>query len=168
MTALSTRFDPSQGDPRAFRNALGQFGTGVTVITCMTPTGPLGITANSFASVSLTPPLVLWSPAKSSTRYPFFMAAEHYAIHVIGEDQREICNAFSRQGDPFEQMDWTTSKDGVPLIDNCLSRFECQQSVCHDAGDHSIIIGHVRLVTTRPGKPLLFFGGSFGRFDDTA
>ncbi|SMX29906.1 FMN reductase (NADH) NtaB [Pelagimonas phthalicica] len=160
----SLNFDPAETDPRAFREALGRFATGITVVTCATPTGPLGITANSFASVSLDPPLVLWSPAKGSSRYPFFAAASHFAIHVIAEEQRGICNGFARSGDAFDDIDWETGLNGVPLINNCLSRFECETSAVHDGGDHSIVVAKVTRVTTRPGTPLLFHGGQYGGF----
>ncbi len=165
MTSQSTTFDPAAGDTRAFRTALGRFGTGVTVVTCPTATGPLGITANSFASVSLDPPLVLWSPAKSSSRYPFFMATDHFAIHVMGEEQHGICGGFARSGDAFDGLDWEQSDQGVPLINGCLSRFECQKTAEHDGGDHTIIVARVTRVTTRPGKPLLFVSGTYGAFD---
>ncbi|MCH2095555.1 MAG: flavin reductase family protein [Rhodobacteraceae bacterium] len=165
MTSQSSTFDPASGDPRAFRTALGRFGTGITVVTCTTPTGPLGMTANSFASVSLDPPLVLWSPAKSSSRYPFFKAADHFAIHVMGEDQQDICSGFARSADAFAGLDQSLNDHGVPLINGCLSRFECQKTAEHDGGDHTIIVARVTRVTTRPGKPLLFVGGTYGGFD---
>lgn len=164
MTKMTQSFDPARADSRAFRDALGRFATGVTVITCATPTGPLGITANSFASVSLEPPLVLWSPAKSSSRYPFFMAAEHYAIHVLAAGQAAICEGFARSGNAFDRTEWTLSEMGVPLIDGCLSRFECRQVAAHDGGDHSILVGQVERVTTRDGAPLMFHGGRYGSF----
>src|SRR6056297_567811 len=119
MNALTHSFEPSHETARDYRNALGRFGTGVTVITCATSTGPLGITANSFASVSLDPPLVLWSPAKSSSRYPFFMAADHFAIHVLGAEQDALCNAFARSGDAFDEFDWQQGPQDVPLIEGC-------------------------------------------------
>lgn len=162
MTDLTHEFDPSQDNSRAFRNALGQFATGVTVITCPTSVGPMGITANSFASVSLDPPLVLWCPAKSSTRYPFFMAAEHFAIYVMGAEQDNICGAFSRTGNAFDQFDWEIGLNKVPLINNCLSRFECTKTAEHDGGDHSIVVARVTRVSTRQGDPLLFHGGRYG------
>lgn len=164
MTALPQTFDPAKADPRDFRDALGRYGTGVTVITCETGTGPLGITANSFASVSLDPPLLLWSPAKRSSRYPFYMAARHFAVHVLGAEQAALCEAFSRSGDAFDRFDWERNAHGVPLIHGCLSRFECRAIASHDAGDHSIVVGHVDRVTTREGAPLMFFCGRFGRF----
>lgn len=164
MTAPAPSFDPSTSDPNAFREALGRFGTGVTIVTCMTPNGPIGITANSFASVSLDPPLVLWSPAKNSARYPSFMAAKHYAIHVVGHEQQDLCTSFVRQGADFDLLDWELSETGVPLLNGCLSRFECTLSQAHDGGDHTIVVGHVNRVTTRHGTPLMFFNGTFGSF----
>ncbi|MBV7394907.1 flavin reductase family protein [Mameliella sediminis] len=161
---MTDSFDPSQTDSHAFRDALGRFGTGVTVITCATPTGPLGITANSFSSVSLDPPLVLWSPAKSSSRYPFFMAAQRFAIHVMGAEQFDLCRGFARSGDAFSETDWRTSAQGVPLIDGCLALFECLQVAAHDAGDHSILVGQVERAAARDGAPLLFQGGRYGSF----
>jgi flavin reductase (DIM6/NTAB) family NADH-FMN oxidoreductase RutF len=166
MNALTHSFDPALENSRDFRAALGRFGTGVTVVTCNTGSGPLGITANSFASVSLDPPLVLWSPAKSSTRYPFFMAADHFAIHVIGADQAELCQAFAREGDAFDQFDWERGAQDVPLLNNCLSRFECTKTAEYDGGDHSIVVARVTQVTTRDGAPLLFYSGRYGGFTE--
>ena len=164
MTVQPQSFNPADDNSRAFRDALGRFGTGVTVITCDTPTGPLGITANSFASLSLDPPLVLWSPAKSSSRYPFFLAADRFAIHVMGADQKSVCNGFARSGDAFAGLDWHRGTGNVPLIDGCLSRFECTKVAEHDGGDHTIVIGRVDQVTSQPGAPLMFFGGGYGGF----
>lgn len=164
MTATGDSFDPLEADPRALREALGMFGTGVTVVTCATADGPLGITANSFSSVSLDPPLVLWAPAKSSSRYPHFMAADRFAIHVMGREQFDTCGGFARDGNAFDRLDWQTGEGGVPLIDGCLSRFECATTAAHDGGDHSIIVARVTRVTTRAGEPLLFFGGAYGTF----
>ncbi|MEP0565440.1 MAG: flavin reductase family protein, partial [Paracoccaceae bacterium] len=98
MSASQTTFRPDADDPKAFRNALGSFATGVTIVTCNSTHGPLGITANSFASVSLDPPLVLWSPARASKRFAAFETAEHFAIHVLSEDQKDFCNVFAAEG----------------------------------------------------------------------
>jgi len=154
-------FDPTE-DSRALRTALGSFATGVTVITCQTAQGPMGIAANSFASVSLDPPLILWSPAKSSTRYDGFMAAKDFAVHVLNDSQRAACDAFAKSGDAFDMLDWETSAQGVPLLGQYLARFECLTEAQHDAGDHTIIVARVTRVTTRPGKPLIFQGGRYG------
>jgi flavin reductase (DIM6/NTAB) family NADH-FMN oxidoreductase RutF len=164
MTALPHSFDPASEDSRAFRAALGRFATGVTVITCNTPDGPIGITANSFASVSLDPPLVLWAPAKMSSRYPFYAAAEKFAIHVVSSEQADLCGGFARAGDAFDGLDWELCPEGVPLLNGCLSRFECEKTAEHDGGDHTIIVARVTRVTTQPGTPLLFFGGDYGSF----
>lgn len=166
MTAQDHSFDPAHADPRAFRDALGRFATGVTVVTCDTGSGPIGITANSFASVSLDPPLVLWAPAKSSGRYPFYVTARHFAVHVLASDQDAVCHAFARDGDAFDGFDWLWSDDRVPLIEGCLSRFECETVSTHDGGDHSIVVARVKRVSTRDGDPLLFFGGRYGGFSD--
>jgi flavin reductase (DIM6/NTAB) family NADH-FMN oxidoreductase RutF len=165
---IETGFTPDAANARAFRCALGQFATGVTVITCNSPIGPLGITANSFASVSLDPPLVLWSPAKSSKRFEAFTQARHYAIHVMSAKQADICNGFITDGNAFAGYDWHPSASGVPLINHCLARFECTQSALHDAGDHAIVVGQVMRVTTQDpqqaGDPLMFYAGNYGGF----
>ncbi len=160
---MTNTFEPS-ADPRAFRDALGQFGTGVTVITCECDQGPLGITANSFASVSLDPALVLWSPGKFSKRYPAFCDARHYAIHVLAEDQLGMGGAFAKDGFDFSVCDWYRSAENVPVIKGCLARFECRKVAEHDAGDHAIIVGEVIRAATAPGTPLLFAQGQYGGF----
>ncbi|APZ53304.1 flavin reductase family protein [Salipiger abyssi] len=164
MSETPQSFDPAETDPRAFRDALGRFVTGVTVITCATQDGPLGIAANSFASLSLDPPLVLWSPAKSSGRYPFFVAAQHFAIHILSSEQEAICRGFARSGDSFDLAEWQRSPEGVPLIEDCVARFECEKVAEHDGGDHTILIGKVHRVATLPGDPLIFCGGRYGGF----
>lgn len=157
-------FTPGPDTARAFRASLGRFATGVTVVTTMTDAGPLGMTVNSFASVSLDPPLVLWSPAKASLRTAHFIRAEHYAIHVLSDHQAELCQRFARDGDRFDGLDWTPCDLGRPLIEGCIARFECETTAVHDGGDHHIIIGRVTRATTREGTPLLFSRGKFGRF----
>jgi flavin reductase (DIM6/NTAB) family NADH-FMN oxidoreductase RutF len=156
-------FSPD-ADTRAFRDALGSFATGVTVVTAQGPDGPVGITANSFASVSLDPPLVLWSPAKASSRYAAFAQAQHFAIHVLAEDQRVIADAFTRAAEGFNAAVWAEGPQDVPLIEGCLARFECTQMAAHDAGDHLIVVGQVVRAAQRRGVPLLFQGGRYGGF----
>lgn len=159
-----TSFTPGPEMSRQFRDALGRFATGVTVVTVATPTGPLGITANSFASVSLDPPLILWCPAKVSMRHDALAGADHFALHVIGEDQKHIARGFSRAGDAFGQCDWKTGAHDVPLIENCPVRFECQTQARIDGGDHTIMLGRVLRVTTTKSEPLVFLNGHYGRF----
>jgi flavin reductase (DIM6/NTAB) family NADH-FMN oxidoreductase RutF len=161
-------FIPGPDTERDFRHALGQFATGVTVVTCASAEGPVGITANSFASVSLDPPLVLWSPARSSRRFPHFEAAGHFAIHILGAEQRDVCRAFVRDGAAFDAVDWTEGAQGVPLIDGCLARFECRREAVYEGGDHLIVVGRVERAAYRAGTPLVFSAGCFGRFTDAA
>ncbi|QLF68732.1 flavin reductase family protein [Peteryoungia desertarenae] len=157
-------FVPEASNHRAFRNALGSFTTGVTVVTAMADQGAIGMTVNSFASVSLDPPLVLWSPAKSSSKHGAFSQAEHFAIHVLGADQDGLSTAFTRGGAGFEGLVWALNAEGVPVLAGTLARFECVKAQLHDAGDHTIIIGRVLRVAHREGEPLCFSGGRFGRF----
>lgn len=152
-------------DPRAFRNALGNFATGVAVVTARDASGaPVGITANSFASVSLNPPLVLWSPARASRRFAIFTDAQAFAIHVLAADQQALCDAFVRAAQGFGEVAWTESAEGVPMLDGCLSRLICRREAVMDAGDHAIVLGRVREAQRRQGAPLVFHGGRYGQF----
>ncbi len=155
---------PGPDTARAFRDALGRFATGVTVVTVPTADGPLGITANSFSSVSLDPPLVLWSPAIQSLRFPHFANAEHYAIHVIGADKVELCHRFAKDGRDFVGADWQEGPEAVPLLNGCLARFLCRHSATHDGGDHKIIVGEVLRADWHDGDPVIFSQGRYGRF----
>lgn len=158
------KFTPSADSLRALRDALGRYATGVTVVTARGPEGPVGITANSFSSLSLDPPLVLWCPAKRSARYAAFAAARHYAIHVLGAEQLELCRRFARSADDFDGVALGETAEGTPLIAGCLAHFECAAWGAHDGGDHAILIGRVLRAAMRPGEPLLFFGGRYGDF----
>jgi flavin reductase (DIM6/NTAB) family NADH-FMN oxidoreductase RutF len=157
-------FTAEAADARAFRDALGRFATGITVVTIPTRDGPMGFTANSFASVSLDPPLVLWSPARSSTRFPYFAAAQHYAIHVLGAEQAELSRRFVRGGAGFDGLAFASNDEAVPVIPGTLARFDCTQVATMDGGDHLIILGRVLRALARPGAPLIFSQGAYGRF----
>ncbi len=159
-----TQFNPAD-NAMAFRSALGSFTTGVTVITTLTDEGPMGITANSFASVSLDPPLVLWSASHESHRYEHFARAPRFVIHVLAADQRDIAAGFTRSKTAFEGLNWVPNHAGVPVIQGALAVFECNFEAAHPAGDHDIIIGHVTRAHHGDGKPLVFHGGYFGGFD---
>lgn len=150
---------------RAYRDALGRFATGVTIITTNGSQGPVGMTANSFASVSLEPALVLWSLAKSSGRFAPFAQAQHYSIHILAEEQTGLALSFAKNGAPFDLCDWHLSENSTPLIGECLARFDCQKSATHDAGDHLIIVGEVMSFEERTGKPLIFANSGFGGFE---
>lgn len=160
---MTTRFRPGPDQTRALRNAFGSFATGVTVVTTTTPAGPVGMTANSFSSVSLDPALVLWSIDKGSDRFDVFVRAERYAIHILAADQAEVSTGFARDPGFFAQAPWQEGADGVPELAGVLSRFDCRLQAAHDAGDHVILVGEILDVTHRPGAPLLFAAGRYGQ-----
>ena len=152
-------------DQRALRDALGRFATGVTVVTTMTADGPLGITANSFASVSLDPPLVLWSPARKSRRFPAFESAPFFAVHVLSAGQRGLAEAFSAASDGFAGLAYEHGFGDAPLLAGCTARFECRHSAGHDGGDHLIVVGEVLRIATADVDPLVFHRGRYGTLD---
>ncbi|MEM8551015.1 MAG: flavin reductase family protein [Pseudomonadota bacterium] len=140
---------------------MGRFATGVTVVTCASEHGPVGMTVNSFASLSLDPPLVMWSPAKSSRRYPAFHAAPRFAIHVLAAHQADLSDGFMRAADAFSIIQWAEAGDGLPLMEGCLARFVCRRVAEHDAGDHTILVGEVQAMTAGEGDPLLYHQGRY-------
>jgi flavin reductase (DIM6/NTAB) family NADH-FMN oxidoreductase RutF len=157
-------FTPDADNARAFRDALGRYPTGVTVVTVASAEGPMGFLANSFASVSMDPPLVLWSPAKSSSRFPHFAEAAHFAIHVLANDHHDWLARFSRQGAGFHGLSHEITPEGVPVIHGALARFECAQHATHEGGDHLIVVGRVIRAAYRTGAPLVFNQGQYGDF----
>ena len=156
-------------DTREFRNALGNFATGVTIITAKGPKGELvGVTANSFNSVSLDPPLVLWSIDKSSPSLKILEDSSYFCVHILREDQGEQCMAFAKSGsDKFGSVEYSEGLGGTPLLDGCLARFECKSVVHHEGGDHMIIVGEVERYDTNEGEPLIFFRGQLGKLAET-
>ena len=150
-------------DVQAFRRCLGKFATGVTVVTCADANGKLcGITANSFSSVSLEPPLILWNIAKVSTSLLAYTEAKHFAINVLASNQEPISSHFAKSDHTlFADVDHELSKNGVPLLPGTIARFECKTHAIHDCGDHFIIIGEVIEFQAKEGRPLLFFGGQY-------
>jgi flavin reductase (DIM6/NTAB) family NADH-FMN oxidoreductase RutF len=157
-------FAPGPETVAHFRHALGRFATGVTVVTAMGATGPVGITANSFASVSLDPPLVLWSPARASRRFEVFAGAPAFAIHILEARQEPLARHFVRHGHPPEGIGWQHGHRGVPVLPDCLARFDCALHACHDGGDHAILVGRVLHAVVGTGAPLVFLGGDYGGF----
>lgn len=147
---------------RRLRDAFGTFMTGVTVVTTTHEGKPLGFTANSFASVSLEPPLLLVSIAKSSSNYAAFVAAEGFAINILAEDQREISNTFARPvADRFATVTWAPGPLGSPILSGAGGWFDCATHQIVDAGDHALLIGRVGSfgATTSPG--LGYYRGSY-------
>ena len=164
MTSFSTAAPACQPafSERDFRNALGQFATGVTVVTARSPEGqPVGMTVSSFNSVSLQPPLVLWSLGNHVGSYPVFAQCSHYNIHVLGAHQKALALQFARPGiDRFAGVDWQANAHGVPLLGDCLASFECKAHSRHSAGDHLILIGEVLACAhTSDVAPLLYHAG---------
>lgn len=150
--------------PRALRDALGRYATGVTVVTAVTVTGPVGITANSFSSVSLDPPLVLWCPARRSARFAAFFEADRYSIHVLSAAQLDLCQHFARTGGDFSAVAHMIDATGFLHLPGCLARFDCLAHERFDGGDHAILVGRVMAAEIWPGDPLLFWGGRYGDF----
>lgn len=156
-------------DDAAFRRALGQFATGVTVITTRAPNGqPIGFTASSFNSVSLNPPLVLWSLATRAASMPVFRANSHYVVNVLAASQLELCQRFaSMKGDRFEGVSHAAGDTGMPVIEGALAWFECHNRSRYDEGDHVIFVGEVERCGVRDDAaevgPLVFQGGAFHR-----
>jgi len=147
-----------------FRSALGMFATGVTIVTARAANGRLvGLTANSFNSVSLSPPLVLWSLARAAASLAVFSAGTHYAINVLAADQKDLALQFStRQGERWQGVAHHPGVAGAPLIDGCAASFECFNRIRYEQGDHVIFVGEVEHCTHRDGaSPLLFHGGRF-------
>jgi flavin reductase (DIM6/NTAB) family NADH-FMN oxidoreductase RutF len=158
--------DNSAIDPRDFRNALGTFATGVTIITAVTPDGkPYGLTCNSFASVSLNPPLVLWSLGMFSNGLSVFQNASHFTVNVLGASQQELSNRFSKSSeDKFAGVEWTPGLGKAPVLANCVATFQCRAANRYYGGDHIIFLGAVEAYAYNRQEPLLFARGGYGRF----
>ena len=147
-----------------FRQALGMFATGVTIVTARSPPGKLiGLTANSFNSVSLSPPLVLWSLARAAGSMAAFSTGSHYAINILGADQQDLARQFAaREGDRFAGVGFAPGSSGAPLLEGAVATFECFNRSRYEEGDHVIFVGEVERCTHREGaSPLLFHGGRF-------
>ncbi len=157
-------------DQRRFRDALGAFPTGVAVITANVDAGErLGMTVSSFNSVSMVPPLVLFSVARRSHSFAAWSGLRHYAINILSQEQEAISNRFARPlGDKWSDMLIREGCTGAPLLSNSLATFECQAYACYDGGDHAILVGRVIAFNTHIYKkelPLVFFGGRYRRID---
>ncbi len=154
---------PQAFDSRQFRDALSQFATGVTIICAASGDGRyVGFTANSFNSVSLAPPLVLWSLASRSASLPAFEAAERYAVNVLASSQTELARRFSRpHADRFAGVDYRLGWADAPLIAHCVAWLECRHHSRHAAGDHVLFVGEVVTCERASGTGLVFHHGGF-------
>lgn len=158
--------DSSRIDPRDFRNALGTYGTGVTIITATAADGkPYGITCNSFASVSLNPPLVLWSLGVYSSSLTVFQNASHFTVHVLGTSQQVLADKFAKSSDDkFVGVDWTPGLGNTPVLAESVANFQCRSVNRYYGGDHVIFLGAVEAYAYNRREPLLFARGTYGRF----
>lgn len=158
--------DSSPIDPRDLRNALGTYGTGVTIITATAADGkPYGITCNSFASVSLNPPLVLWSLGSYSSSLTAFQNASHFTVHVLGTSQQALANKFAKSSeDKFAGLDWTPGLGNAPVLAESVANFQCRSVNRYYGGDHVIFLGAVEAYAYNASEPLLFARGTYGRF----
>lgn len=153
-------------DPRDYRAALGSFGTGVTIITAVGADGRrVGLTANSFSSVSLDPPLVLWSLLSKSSSLSVFQEATHFCVNVLARHQEHLARHFARSAeDKFAGISWTPGLGGAPVLEEGVAHFQCRNSYRYYGGDHVIFLGAVLSYTYGPDEPLLFVRGKFGTF----
>ncbi|MCY1216205.1 p-hydroxyphenylacetate 3-hydroxylase, reductase component [compost metagenome] len=158
MSSQETLFDS-----RAFRRALGNFATGVTIATATAPDGSrAGVTANSFNSVSLEPPLILWSIDKRSSSLAVFQQASHFAVNILAADQIDLSNQFARpRDDKFEGVSYEPGIGGAPLFPDCAARFQCEMHQQVDGGDHVILIGKVLAFDDLGRSPLLYHQGVY-------
>ena len=153
-------------DAATFRTVLGHFCTGLTIVTAVDLGEPVGLTCQSFASVSLDPPLVLFVAARSSYSWPRIRSAGSFCANVLSDHQEHLGRSFAMKGaDKFAGVGWRSGATGSPILDGCLAFVECELDAVHEAGDHDIVVGRVvDLGLAGEGRPLLFYRGGYGRF----
>ena len=152
-------------DKRHFRSVLGKFATGVTIITTIENQHPKGITANSFTSVSLEPPLVLFCLGKESTNFQAFNVANFFAVNILSNEQTALSNRFAAyDGDRFDGVNWKNWETGAPILDGAIAAIDCIRKKLIDAGDHIIILGEVlRAEKLSEQDPLIYFNGKYAK-----
>jgi 3-hydroxy-9,10-secoandrosta-1,3,5(10)-triene-9,17-dione monooxygenase reductase component len=153
-------------DPATYRTVMGHFATGVTVITAIDGEEPVGMACNSFTSVSLDPPLVLFCAADSSTTWPRIQRSGKWAANFLDEDGEEICRIFAQKGaDRFSHLEYSIGRTGSPILRDSLAFVDCETIDEHQAGDHMIVVGKVlELGYASDNKPLIFYRGGYGRY----
>lgn len=161
---LTSSPPPASDETRALRHAFGRFTTGVTIVTTQTPQGPIGIAANSFSSVSLDPPLIIWGIGRHSKRFEAFANSSHFAVHVLAAEQTALCQRFARNGHDFSDIALEYNSHGTPLLPGSLARFECSLESRFRGGDHEMLLGRVLRTDMRDGEPIVFSGGRYRRF----
>lgn len=155
-------------DPRSLRTAFGQFATGIAIATTTAEDGqPVGLTINSFSSVSLDPPLALWSLSLASLCLPAFRACRHFAINVLAADQVELSNRFATTAtDRFGGLAWRPGLGGAPLLSGCCAQFECTNEAQHPGGDHLIFVGRIERLMQDARPPLIYHGSRYMALSD--
>jgi flavin reductase (DIM6/NTAB) family NADH-FMN oxidoreductase RutF len=149
-------------DQARFRDVLGRFATGITVVTAMEDGLPVGFTCQSFTSLSLDPALVALAPAKSSTSWPRIAKAGAFCVNILSEAQEDLCRSFAVSGgDKFAGVDWRRGSAGTPVLGGSLAWIECHLEIIHDAGDHELVVGRVLDLGIGEGGPLLFYRSAF-------
>lgn len=150
-------------DPRDLRNAFGMFATGVTIVTTVNADGrPIGLTCNSFSSVSLKPPLVLWSLSAYSPSLQAFLSAPCFAVNILANHQEELSRRFSSPiADRFAGVDYSTGESGIPLITGAAAQIQCRNETRHYSGDHVVLLGRVLCYAYRDVEPLVFSRGRY-------
>jgi len=153
-------------DSSRFRQVLGHFATGVTVVTAAGDDGPVGLAVGSFASVSLDPPMVGFFPDRGSSSWPRIEGSGHFCVNVLAEAQEDVCRRFAAKGDDkFRGLGWKPAASGAPVLDGILAWIDCDIESVSEAGDHWFVLGAVRdLAVVHDGSPLVFFRGGYGRF----
>ena len=159
--------EPCEGiDEGAFKDAVGRFATGVTIVTALDATGaPVGVTINSFTSLSLDPPLVLFCLDCRSRYLPAFRDGAGFVVHVLAAEQREWAMRFASRGERWAGIEYGQWETGAPVMPGCLSALECRLEATHDGGDHLILIGRVLRIATRDGTPLTYHRGRYAALD---
>jgi 3-hydroxy-9,10-secoandrosta-1,3,5(10)-triene-9,17-dione monooxygenase reductase component len=153
-------------DQARFRQVLGHFATGVTVVAAVSDGQPVGLSVNSFASVSLDPPLVAFCAAKRSTTWPRIRASGRFCVNVLAENQEDVSRIFAaRSADKFRGVGWRPAPSGAPVLHGVLAWIDCTVEAEHDGGDHVLVIGRVQeLDVLEEHGPLIFYRGGYGRF----
>jgi flavin reductase (DIM6/NTAB) family NADH-FMN oxidoreductase RutF len=154
-------------DQGRFRSVLGHFATGVTVVAAAVDGVPMGLSVNSFTSVSLDPPLVAFSAAKGSSTWPRIRDIGRFTVNVLAEHQEAVSRVFATRGaDKFAGVEWWPAPSGAPVLDGVLAWLDCELADEHPAGDHVLVVGRVReLDVADDGRPLIFYRGGYGRYE---
>jgi 3-hydroxy-9,10-secoandrosta-1,3,5(10)-triene-9,17-dione monooxygenase reductase component len=164
MKAETADVPPPVVDPRVMRDVLGHFASGVTVVTAMTPDGPIGFTCQSFSSLSLDPPLIALAPSRTSTTWPRVREVGRFCVNVLAEDQSHLSQAFARSGtDKFAGVAWALSPYGCPVLDGVVAWIDSEVWAEYEGGDHTIVVGRVLDLGADPARrPLVFHRGGYG------